>query len=437
MNLRQTLRVTKQSRIAFVGSGGKTTALFQLARLLEPPVVVTTSTHLGAWQTGFADRHIIISRAEDVDHSASQIEGVTLFTGAEVTDNRVSGLTYDALERISELSSLGFPVLVEADGSRQKPLKAPAAHEPAIPAWVNHVVVCMGLSGLGKPLTEETVHRAAEFSRISGTAVGEPITLEALFKVLTHPQGGLKNIPLHAKKSVILNQVDSAAGYQQIMRIANLLIHSFDSVSICSLEEKKTWANLEATAGIILAAGGASRYGQPKLLLDWKGKPLVRHVVETALASGLERIQVVIGAVDEPIRMALHDLPVNFISNPAWQDGQSTSVRAGIQSLPDHCGAAIFLLADQPNLPNELLEALIQRHRETQAQVLATSVAGRRGNPVLFDRATFGDLAQISGDIGGRAIFGKYPPETLEWNDSAILLDVDTPDDYRQLRENG
>ncbi|MBE0698717.1 MAG: putative selenium-dependent hydroxylase accessory protein YqeC, partial [Anaerolineaceae bacterium] len=258
MNLQQALRVTNKSKIAFVGSGGKTTALFQLARLLEPPVVVTASTHLGAWQLGFADRHFTIARADDIDHYASQIEGVTLFTGAPVSDQRVSGLAVDALERINDLTSLGFPVLVEADGSRQKPLKAPGAHEPALPSWVNQVVACTGLLGLGKPLTEATVHRVNEFSRISGLGIGEPITVEALLNALTHPQGGLKNIPPGAKKSAIINQVDSEEVYDQLMRVASQLTTHFHSISITALERKKTWTNLERTAGIILAAGGAS-----------------------------------------------------------------------------------------------------------------------------------------------------------------------------------
>ncbi len=169
MNIRQALRATEKSKIAFVGSGGKTTALFQLARLMDHPVLITTSTHLGKWQLDLADRHFVVNHPEDVDRYVGKIDGVTLFTGPAIENDRIEGLTFHALEKINQLSdSLGLPVFIEADGSRQKPLKAPSIHEPNIPAWVNHVVVVVGALGLGKPLSIETAHRVDEYSEISG-----------------------------------------------------------------------------------------------------------------------------------------------------------------------------------------------------------------------------------------------------------------------------
>jgi molybdenum cofactor cytidylyltransferase len=438
MNLLQALRASGETQAAFVGSGGKTTALFQLARQLEPPVVVTASTHLGNWQAGFADRHFILERVEDLEGYVSQIEGVTLFSGPGGDNHRLNGLSEALLERLHQTANeLGFPLLVEADGSRQRPLKAPAAHEPAIPGWVNHVVVCAGMTGLWNLLDEKTVHRPAEFARISGIAEGDEITPEGLVNALLHPLGGMKNIPGAARRSLILNQVDREGVLEQVLAVASQLTSQFHSVSICALEEHKIWANVERSAGVVLAAGGAKRYGAPKLLLPWKGKPLVRHVVEAALGAGLSQVQVVVGAVDAPVRDALAGLAVNFVPNPDWADGQSTSVRAGIQSLAEYTGAVVFLSGDQPNVPAALIRALVERHQRGQEQVLATSVGGKRGSPVLFDRSTFAALEALQGDTGGRAIFGQYPPQLLEWDDPAVLLDVDTPDDFARLTGAG
>src|SRR5512133_3954193 len=210
MNLLQALRLETLARLALVGAGGKTTALFQLARELPPPVVVTTSTHLGSWQVGFADRHATITRPEDIDRFAGQIEDVVLFTGPGMGENRLSGLEARLLEALFDLAErLQFPVLVEADGSRQKPLKAPAAHEPAIPDWVDHVVVVAGLSGLGHPLDAETVHRPERFAALSELQPGTPVTEDGLARLLLHPSGGLKNIPEGARRILLLNQADT------------------------------------------------------------------------------------------------------------------------------------------------------------------------------------------------------------------------------------
>ena len=107
----------------------------------------------------------------------------------------------------------------------------------------------------------------------------------------------------------------------------------------------------ESVAGIILAAGASQRMGQPKPLLLWRGKPFVCHVARTALDAGLTPVVIVIGAHAEEVWAALADLPVEIVYNPNWAEGQSTSVQAGLQSLPPETDAAVFLLADQPHIP--------------------------------------------------------------------------------------
>ncbi len=435
MNLANALRVNRNGRVALVGAGGKTTALFQLARALEPPVVVTNSVHLGAWQAGLADRHLIISRPEDVERFSGQVEGVTLMTGAPGEDDRLQGLDLDALEAIHDMANrLGFPVLVEADGSRRKPLKAPGEHEPVIPGWINTVVVVTGLAGLDQRLSDSVVHRAERFAELCMIKTGEIITEEQIGRLLIHPQGGQKNIPTASRRVALLNQADEPVQAESGLRIAKIIRHVFDTVLITSLAKQKIWQRIEPTAGIILAGGRSSRFGQPKMLMDWHGKPLVRHVAECALWAGLDQVIVVTGAVDQPLREALSGLRVEFVHNSAWEVGQSTSVRAGVGALAYDIGSAIFLLADQPLVPPELLRKLIDRHEITQAAVVAPRVAGRRANPVLFDRVIFSQLWELEGDVGGRAILNQYPVEYVDWADDNLLLDIDTPEDYARLQ---
>jgi molybdenum cofactor cytidylyltransferase len=175
--------------------------------------------------------------------------------------------------------------------------------------------------------------------------------------------------------------------------------------------------------------------GEPKQLLPWDGEPLVRRAARTALTAGLSPVVVVTGAAAERVGRAVDDLAVQIAYNPAWQSGQSSSLAAGLQALPVEIGAAIFLLADQPFVPPELLRELVALHARTFSPLVAPQADGRRANPVLFDRTTFPELRALTGDVGGRRLFSRYPVAWLPWLDARLLLDVDTPEDYRRMLE--
>ncbi|HEX2979990.1 MAG TPA: nucleotidyltransferase family protein, partial [Anaerolineaceae bacterium] len=190
----------------------------------------------------------------------------------------------------------------------------------------------------------------------------------------------------------------------------------------------------EPVGGIVLAAGAAQRYGQAKVLLSWHGQPFVRQVAQTALSAGLDPVCVVAGAYYEEIRDAVQGLPVQVIENPDWEMGQSSSLRAGLACLPRRCGAAAFLLADQPQIAAGPIQQLVDLHAATLAPIVAPRVDGRRANPVLFDRATFHELALLTGDTGGRELFARYPVQWMDSTDRRLLFDVDTPADYEALQ---
>jgi len=291
----------------------------------------------------------------------------------------------------------------------------------------------VGLSGLDKPLTDETVHRPEIFAELSGLEIGETVTPDALVRMLNHPSGGLKNIPFNARRVVLLNQADSPELQAQAKEMAERLLIAYDSVVVASLGQNQIRAVHDSIAGIILAAGEAKRFGQPKQLLDWNGKSLVQHVAETALSAGLSPVMVVTGASAEAVEASIRELPLTIIHNPDWKNGQSTSLQSGLQSLPPKTGAAIFLLADQPQITPTVLRALVERHSADLSPIVAPQVQGQRANPVLFDRVTFPALMSLTGDVGGRAIFSKFPVTYLPWHDENLLADIDTPEDYKRL----
>lgn len=437
MKLTSALRLNSIPRVAIVGGGGKTTTMFMLAREhaceYASPVIVAATAHMAIEQMALADQHIVVE--DTLPAELPLPTGVTFFTGPANNAGKTTGLSTVAIQRVLELADQHrAPLFVEADGSKCLPLKAPAEHEPPIPDFVDTVIYVVGLSGLGQPLNADHVHRPERYARLSGLSLEDPVTPEAIAKVLCHPNGGLKNVPPAARRIALLNQADTPGLQSQAQIIARQLLPTYSAVIISALKFQQIHAVHEATAGIILAAGASTRMGQPKALLMWRGEPFVRQVARTALAADLSPVIIVAGDYVAEIQSAVSDLPVRVIHNADWAAGQSMSVKAGLNGLPLEVGAAIFLLADQPQIPIELVRSLIERHAQSLPPIVAPLIEDRRGNPVLFDRMTFNDLLSLSGDVGGRAVFAKHPITHVPWPDASLVLDVDTLEDYDRLK---
>ena len=189
-------------------------------------------------------------------------------------------------------------------------------------------------------------------------------------------------------------------------------------------------------AAVILAAGGSARMGEPKQLLVLQGQPMVRRVTGAVCAAGLAQVVVVVGAHAQSVKEAIFDLDVDLVVNSAWREGMGTSVRAGIRTLSPEIQAALLVLADQPALSPNLLQALVARYRITRARIVAPFYQGRRGNPVLFDRALFPELLSIEGDQGGREVVARYGDavERVEIQDPRAFMDVDTRQDFEAMQ---
>jgi molybdenum cofactor cytidylyltransferase len=190
---------------------------------------------------------------------------------------------------------------------------------------------------------------------------------------------------------------------------------------------------------IVLAAGGSSRMGAPKQLLTVAGQPMVRRVTEVVCAAGLDQVVVVVGASAERVVQALEGLSVQIVTNPDWMEGMSSSLKLGLDALGPDIQGALVVLADQPGLTPGLLHSLVTRYRITGAPIIVPFYEGQRGNPVLFDRSLFAELQAVEGDQGGRALLARYQAslERVAVDDDAVLLDVDTRQDYQALDIEG
>jgi len=190
------------------------------------------------------------------------------------------------------------------------------------------------------------------------------------------------------------------------------------------------------TAVVVLAAGRSTRMGGPnKLLQEADGQMLVVHAVKAALASQAVEVVVVLGHMAEQVRAAISAaVPtgrLRFVTNPDFADGLSTSVRAGIAALDNDIDAAIVQLGDMPGVNAGLLDRLMAAFSPVEGRsICVPTVNGKRGNPVLWDRRFFAEIAKVAGDTGAKHLIGEHADLVceVEMAGEAAITDIDTPE---------
>lgn len=438
--LRSALRLKRGAVVSFVGAGGKTSAMFRLSAELAGigwRVVTTTTTHLAEAQVSLAPS---VLRADELPSLKSRLDefGHCLIIGPQHDQGRVRGVSTEFVAALHARPDVDA-VLVEADGSRMLPFKAPAQHEPVVPQVTTHLIPMAGVEVIGRSLDAGHAHRPELVAQLAATALGSPITIETVARILIHQNGGAKHRPPGAELVPLLNKVDCEEGMSHGRALAERLLRdpAVQAVLLGSMLAAQPVCEVRSrVAGIVLAAGQATRFGATKQLMPWKDSTLVERAAHVALDAGLHSVVVVTGHDADPVRAAVAGLPVQVVFNPEFAVGLSTSVRKGIAALPEGFSAALFLMADQPGVTSEVVRALVQTHRETLAPIVLPTYQGRRGNPVLFDKSLFDELTRIEGDIGGRMLLEKYAGSLarVPVEDPGILEDIDTPEDLQRLR---
>lgn len=190
-------------------------------------------------------------------------------------------------------------------------------------------------------------------------------------------------------------------------------------------------------SAVVLAAGTSSRMGQPKPLVSLADKPLLSHVLDSLRRSRVEEVVVVLGYASDQVRRSIPLDGLRVIENPRFEDGMSTSLRAGVAALSPRSEAFLVVLGDAPFVLPSTLDALIAARERTGARIVLPVYQGIRGNPVLLDRTLANEVEPLTGDRGCRALRLAHPQETVEVpvDDPGVVIDLDTTEDLARARE--
>lgn len=219
-----------QGVLSLTGGGGKTSLMFHLARLLANAgkrVLTTTTTKIFVPTAEQSATLIVAPDPQTILREASSCLQSTRHITAGVArladTGKLEGFTPETI-RIFLESALFDWILVEADGSARRPLKAPAGHEPVIPACTTVLVAVAGLEVIGQPLSENLVFRSELAGQLMGLAAGEPVSEAALVRLFAHPLGAFKGAPPQARRFIFLNQADNSERRESGTRIAAQLL---------------------------------------------------------------------------------------------------------------------------------------------------------------------------------------------------------------------
>ena len=185
----------------------------------------------------------------------------------------------------------------------------------------------------------------------------------------------------------------------------------------------------------------SKRFGPPKQLARLGSKPLLEWVLDSALASRLDKIVLVLGHAHSKIQQAL-DAKINHariqtVINERYAAGQSGSLHAGLSRVHQDFDSVMFILGDQPRLRSNTIDLLLEKYWSSAKRICVPVYRGKRGNPVIFSQTLYGKLKAIEGDIGAREVIRTNQEHVLyvELDDPLCFTDIDSPQDLENLQK--
>jgi molybdenum cofactor cytidylyltransferase len=170
-----------------------------------------------------------------------------------------------------------------------------------------------------------------------------------------------------------------------------------------------------------------------KQLAEIDGETIIERVLRNAQASEVDEVIAVLGYMANDVAKRIKSPKIKIVVNHEYENGLSSSLKAGLQAIDSKASAGLFLLGDQPFVDSSVINKVVSEYARSHARIVVPTFKGQRGNPVLFDKSLFDEIMALSGDVGGRKIATEHDPEvlTVEVDDPGVLIDIDTRNDLR------
>lgn len=461
--------------ISAVGGGGKTTILAHLfqQKFRTHSILTTTTAMIAPGHRDGTENPCEKFRQLDeallrISATPPEASGVWYAGPFPDVPGKYRGIDRDVFDDYirdrREEQDCDLIVFCEADGSKRKPLKAHAEHEPVIPRTTDLTLIVFGCAGLDKPLTEQCVHRADRFSEVTGKKIGERVDFGDLIALLRSGHF-FKGIPRTSRVAVIFNQADLLPAPQSSHKTLRqqaedvLSIPAIDAVFFTSgagdmhrteVGLVRTQTDAPLFSAVVLAAGLSRRMGdENKLLLPLGNTTVLGQTLSRALKSDTRELVVVLGheasGVEQAAKSAIGteappSTEIKTVLNNRYEAGQGTSVACGVRHLSDRSVGCFFVPGDQPFVSPTVMRALAESSED--GKIIVPEIDGKRTSPALFDRVFYEELAQLDGDRGGRDVMDAHKDDTtvlsVVCRDKRAAIDIDTEDDYTGLsRQSG
>ncbi|MEO0562340.1 MAG: selenium cofactor biosynthesis protein YqeC [Chloroflexota bacterium] len=457
MKLHEAFRIVRGDVVAFIGAGGKTSTMVALAHELADKgwrVLVTTTTRIGRDELDLMPIALAADAPAETISAALAQPGFVFLYG-DIGEQKVQGIAPDAVAGMLDRVDSDV-MLIEADGARGLLLKAPYGHEPVIPTEALLVVPVVSMDVLGQPLDETHVYNAAGIDAKYGFGLGNRIKSPWVAQVMRDRDLMMRGVPDHARVIGLVNGVPSS-GYllgrgrliaQLALRVRDDVrgreredYRRYDGVALANVRGANPVHEVQRALGaVVLAAGMAKRMGQMKVLLPWAdGRTIIQHIVRqlTLARLDIESVVVVTGNEAEAVERVLDGTGVRLVHNPLFATGEMlSSLKVGLESMPDHVSAALVVLGDQPRIQARTVGLVGQAYAENAGRIVAPSFEMRRGHPILIDRMYWREILELPFDGAPRDVINAHQNQVayvLVDNDS-VLQDVDTPTAYREAR---
>ncbi|MBC8099811.1 MAG: putative selenium-dependent hydroxylase accessory protein YqeC, partial [Armatimonadetes bacterium] len=429
--------------VAFIGAGGKTALMVTLAYELAEAgwrVLATTTVGLDAHQLE------VMPIALPVDAGRAAISEALTRTGFVflhdgIARGRVRAVQPRAFRQLlDEVDS--DVLLVEADVSDGKSVKAPKPGEPLIPLDTTLVVPVASMAALGQSLDAQHVYNVEAIIERYGFAEGTRIKAAWLAQILRDETLGLRGVPPGVRVTPFLNQTPMRGyGRGRARVVAKLALKSprLRSVVIGSVRGAQPVCEVQRPVGaVVLAAGLSTRMGQSKMLLPWSdGRTIIEHIIDQLVKARVDHITVVTGYQAKEIKALLKPLEIDVIYNKNYRTGEMlSSIKLGISELPAHMAAAMIVMGNQPRIQPKVIYQVMTAYAENDCDLVVPSYQMQRGYPILLGRRHWGELLSLPSDGSLAQVMNTHNERIFYVNadNDSVLRDVDTPQDYREER---